>query len=73
MGIDKPDIRFVVHYHIPASPIHYYQEIGRAGRDGKDARCVLLYDSEDLSIQQHFIQGAKPSGKYYERVFFDQK
>ena len=68
MGIDKPDIRFVVHYHIPASSIHYYQEIGRAGRDGKDAKCVLLYDSEDLNIQRHFIQGAKPPRKQYEVV-----
>ncbi|HEU5381048.1 MAG TPA: helicase-related protein, partial [Ktedonobacteraceae bacterium] len=68
MGIDKPDIRFVIHYHIPASPIHYYQEIGRAGRDGKSARCVLLYDPEDLAIQQHFINGAKPSIDQYEAV-----
>jgi ATP-dependent DNA helicase RecQ len=68
MGIDKPDIKFVVHYHIPASPIHYYQEIGRAGRDGSEARCVLLYDPEDLNIQRHFIQGAKPPGKHYEKV-----
>jgi ATP-dependent DNA helicase RecQ len=68
MGIDKPDIRFIVHYHVPASPINYYQEMGRAGRDGKEARCVLLYDPEDLTIQEHFIQTAKPEGKYYELV-----
>lgn len=68
MGIDKPDIRFIVHYHLPASPIHYYQEIGRAGRDGGAARCILLYDPEDLSIQHHFIESAKPPVKAYERV-----
>src|SRR5438874_12566019 len=68
MGIDKPDLRFVVHYHIPASPIHYYQEIGRAGRDGETASCVLLYDSEDLKIQQHFLQKNKPTGSSYEEV-----
>ena len=66
MGIDKPDIGFVIHYHITASPIHHYQEIGRAGRDGKSACCVLLYDPEDLTIQRHFIDGAKPSAKQYE-------
>src|SRR6266571_1827610 len=56
MGIDKPDIRFVVHYNLPASPIHYYQEIGRAGRDGKLAWCVLLYDPADLAIQEQLIR-----------------
>lgn len=68
MGIDKPDIRFIIHYHIPSSPIHYYQEIGRAGRDGKVAWCVLLYDEADISIQEHFIRGAKPEGKQYEEL-----
>ncbi len=68
MGIDKRDVRFIVHYHIPASPIHYYQEMGRAGRDGNTAWCILLYDPQDLSIQNHFITGAKPAGAYYETV-----
>ncbi len=67
MGIDKPDLRFIIHYQIPASPIHYYQEIGRAGRDGKVSWCVLLYDEADLNIQEHFIRGAKPDGWHYEQ------
>jgi ATP-dependent DNA helicase RecQ len=68
MGIDKPDLRFVIHYHIPASPIHYYQEMGRAGRDGKVAWCILLYDPADLTIQEYFIRNARPEGKCYEMV-----
>ena len=68
MGIDKRDLRFVIHYHIPASPIHYYQEMGRAGRDGKVAWCILLYDPADLTIQEHFIRNAKPESKCYEVV-----
>ena len=68
MGIDKPDLRFIIHYQIPGSPISYYQEIGRAGRDGKVAWCILLYDPADLTIQEHFIQNAKPEGKCYEIV-----
>ncbi len=68
MGIDKPDIRFVIHYNIPASPIHYYQEMGRAGRDGKVSWCILLYDPADLTIQEHFIRGAKPDEQSYEMV-----
>ena len=67
MGIDKSDLRFIIHYHIPASPIHYYQEIGRAGRDGKVSWCVLLYDEADIRIQEHFIRGAKPDGWHYEQ------
>lgn len=68
MGIDKRDVRFVIHYHVPASPINYYQEMGRAGRDGEAARCILLYDPADLTIQEHFIRSAKPDGKCYATV-----
>jgi ATP-dependent DNA helicase RecQ len=68
MGIDKPDVRYVIHYNLPASPIHYYQEIGRAGRDGKIAWCILLYDPDDLSIQEHLIENDRPHDKYYRAV-----
>lgn len=68
MGIDKRDVRFIMHYHIPASPIHYYQEVGRAGRDGNVAWCILLYHPQDLGIQKYFITGAKPSSGQYEIV-----
>lgn len=68
MGIDKADVRYVLHYNMPASPIHYYQEIGRAGRDGKIAWCVLLYDPDDLTIQERLIENDRPKVKYYEVV-----
>jgi ATP-dependent DNA helicase RecQ len=68
MGIDKRDIRFIIHYHIPGSPIQYYQEVGRAGRDGQVAQCILLYDPEDLRIQERFISHAKPASLQYKAI-----
>lgn len=61
LGIDKPDIRFVVHYHFPGSPEAYYQEAGRAGRDGDHALCCILYRVEDRNIQSYFLGGRYPS------------
>jgi len=68
MGIDKPDIRFIIHTQIPQSPIHYYQEIGRAGRDGQPSYVILFYNPEDRKLPEAFIEGGRPSIKKYERV-----
>ena len=57
MGIDKADIRFVIHAEVPSSIESYYQEIGRAGRDGKDSLCLLLYNQEDLYTQKSILNG----------------
>jgi ATP-dependent DNA helicase RecQ len=60
MGVDKPDIRFIVHAQLPGSVEAYAQEVGRAGRDGLASRCVLLYAEDDLAIQQQFVEWQNP-------------
>ncbi len=69
MGIDKDNIRYVIHAEIPASLEGYYQEIGRAGRDAKPAQCLLLYDEQDLLIQMDFIKWGNPEADLYRRVY----
>lgn len=69
MGIDKPDLRFVIHYNFPDSVESYYQEIGRSGRDGKPARAILLFQLEDKRIQSYFLGGKYPSAEESRRTY----
>jgi ATP-dependent DNA helicase RecQ len=68
MGIDKPDVRFVFHFDVPGSLDAYYQEIGRAARDGRDADAKLLYDARDLGVQR-FFAGGRPDPSQFDAVF----
>ncbi|HEY7786140.1 MAG TPA: ATP-dependent DNA helicase RecQ, partial [Pyrinomonadaceae bacterium] len=69
MGIDKSDIRFVAHYQMPGSIEAYYQEIGRAGRDGLNSSCVLLFNYADKNTHDFFIEGSYPSVEVVQSVY----
>ena len=69
MGIDKPDVRCVVHFNLPRSLEAYYQEAGRAGRDGDEAQCVLLFSYGDVRIQEFLIDNSNPTREVLERVY----
>lgn len=69
LGVDKPDVRGVLHYELPGSLEAYFQEVGRAGRDGLDSRCRLLYVQDDLETQMRFIETLTPDPDYIRAVY----
>src|SRR5690606_24304025 len=69
LGVDKADIRNVLHYHVPGSLEAYAQEAGRGGRDRKPARCVLLFAPDGVAIQEFFLKGSYPTRRQVRAVF----
>lgn len=69
MGIDRGDLRFVVHFELPGSVEAYYQEAGRAGRDGAPAECELYFNYADRRTQEFFIEGANPSAQLIRQIY----
>lgn len=69
MGVDKPDIRYVIHYTLPSTLEAYYQEAGRAGRDGYPSRAILLYSPEDQGLQEWFIENSLPTRSELAQIY----
>lgn len=69
MGIDKNDIRLIIHLNTPGSIENYYQEIGRAGRDGSESHAFLLYDEKDVAIQNYFISNSNPNKELLQNIY----
>src|SRR5207248_6996716 len=69
MGVDKPDIRSVIHFNMPGTLEAYYQEAGRGGRDGQPAACVLMYAPGDRILQERFIENEYPPPEVVYRIY----
>jgi ATP-dependent DNA helicase RecQ len=69
LGLDKSNVRQVVHFELPGSIEAYFQEIGRGGRDGQPTFCTLLFDQDDIATQMEFIKWSNPDAAFIERVY----